>query len=195
MGRIFVTSDTHFGHDREFVWKVRGFNSVEEMNAAIIERWNSVVTPEDEVYHLGDVMLGDNDIGVKCLEQLNGKIWILTGNHDTNNRIQRYVNISPNILHLGYATVLKYKKLHFYLSHYPTMTSNLEKGNHLYEHMLNLYGHTHQMTNFYNGIPFMYHCGQDSHNCTPVLLDDIIEDIKTEAAKCVKFTEGENENE
>ena len=30
--QIYVTSDLHFGHDREFIWKARGYNSVDEMN-------------------------------------------------------------------------------------------------------------------------------------------------------------------
>ena len=58
MGNIFLTSDLHFGHNKEFIYKVRGFNSIEEMNEAIIERWNSVVNNDDDVYVLGDLMLG-----------------------------------------------------------------------------------------------------------------------------------------
>ena len=45
---------------------------------------------------------------------------------------------------------------------------------------LNLYGHTHQVNNFYQGMPYMYHVGVDSHNCYPVLLDDIIEEMKAQ---------------
>ena len=41
---IFLTSDMHFGHDREFIWKARGYSSVEEMNEDYIEKWNSIVT-------------------------------------------------------------------------------------------------------------------------------------------------------
>ena len=37
---VFLTSDLHFNHDREFVWKVRGFDSVQEMNEAIIKNIN-----------------------------------------------------------------------------------------------------------------------------------------------------------
>ena len=43
---------------------------------------------------------------------------------------------------------------------------------------LNLYGHTHQKTDFYENKPFMFHCGMDSNNCCPILLDDIIEKMK-----------------
>ena len=34
---IWLTSDLHFFHNREFVYKPRGFNSVEEMNEKIIQ--------------------------------------------------------------------------------------------------------------------------------------------------------------
>ena len=54
MGKIFLTSDLHFGHDREFVWKVRGYNSVEEMNEAQVRKWNETVSENDSVYILGD---------------------------------------------------------------------------------------------------------------------------------------------
>ena len=74
MSKIFVTSDLHFGHDREFVWKVRGYNSVEDMNEQQITKWNSVVGIDDDVYVLGDLMLGNNTAGLACLARLNGHI-------------------------------------------------------------------------------------------------------------------------
>ena len=85
-GKIYLTSDLHLGHDREFIWKARGFNSIQEMNEAYVERWNSVVDNEDDVYVLGDLMLGNNDIGMNYLNQLNGNIHIVLGNHDTPSR-------------------------------------------------------------------------------------------------------------
>ena len=79
MGRIFVTSDTHFGHDREFLWGPRGFSNYMEHDNEVIRRWNEVVTPDDTVFHLGDVMLGDNSYGMDCLAELNGNIKIIPG--------------------------------------------------------------------------------------------------------------------
>ena len=99
MSRIWISSDPHFCHDREFIWKSRGFNSVHEMNEVIINNWNSVVSWDDEVYLLGDIMLNNDAEGIRCLNRLAGKIYILTGNHDTTNRIQEYVNIRPTIHH------------------------------------------------------------------------------------------------
>ena len=181
---IHFTSDTHFSHDREFLYKVRGFPTVDEMNEAIVERWNAVIAPEDEVYHLGDVMLNDNEKGMELLSRLNGKIHILLGNHDTKTRAKLYETL-PNVDVIGYATVIKWGKYHFYLSHYPTNTSNLENMAPLSQHVLNIYGHTHQEHNFYNGTPYMYHVGMDSHNCTPVSVETVIEDIKKEVEVCL----------
>ena len=98
-----------------------------------------------------------------------------------------YANIRPTIVGMGLVYLYKYNGYTFYMSHYPTITSNLEKGENLKRHVINLFGHTHQTTNFYNDIPFMYHVGVDSHNCTPILLDDIIEDIKKETDKCISY--------
>lgn len=182
--KIWLTSDTHFCHDREFVYGPRGFTNIEDMCEAIVKRWNSVVKPEDIVYHLGDVMLNDNEKGMEFLKRLNGQIYILRGNHDTNTRVNLYME-APNVFDCGtYARVIKYGKYHFYLSHYPTMTSNLENNAHISEHIINLYGHTHQMDNFYQDIPFMYHVGMDSHDCYPVDLDTVIEDIKAKVNEC-----------
>ena len=76
---IFLTSDLHLGHDKDFVVQARGFETVEEMNAEIIRRWNERVYPDDDVYVLGDLMLGDNDYGIKCINRLAGNIHIILG--------------------------------------------------------------------------------------------------------------------
>ncbi len=185
MSKIFLTSDTHFGHDREFIWKVRGFNSVEEMNETIVQKWNKTVSAEDDVYILGDVILGDPN-NIEYVRRLNGKLHIVLGNHDTANREKMYCEL-PNVVEVaGVGIRLKYKKYHFVLTHYPMLTGNLEKES-LKQMALNLYGHTHQLTNFYNDMPYMYHVGVDSHDCYPILLDDIIEEMYAKVKECVAF--------
>jgi calcineurin-like phosphoesterase family protein len=179
---VYVTSDLHFGHDRGFLYEPRGFSSIEEHDKTVIENWNKIVSPEDEVYVLGDTMLNDNEHGIECLKQLNGHIYLLWGNHDTDTRKKLYMELD-NVECLGWAYVFKYKKYNFYLSHYPTLTGNLEAES-LHQCAINLYGHTHQMSNFYQDNPFNYHVGLDSHNNTPVLLDDIIVDIKNKVNEC-----------
>lgn len=180
---IYFSSDLHFCHDREFIYKPRGFNSVDEMNEAIVERFNSVLTEEDTLYLLGDEMLNDNEKGLEYLSKINAKLVFIIGNHDTDSRINLYKTLSNASGEILFATRLKYGKYHFYLSHYPTITSNLEKES-LKECMINLYGHTHQQTNFYNDMPFMYHVGVDSHNCYPISIEQIIEDCKAKVEEC-----------
>ena len=181
MGKIFVTSDTHFEHDKDFIWGPRGFNSVDEMNEKIIKNWNSIVTPEDTVYLLGDVMLGNIDWGTYCLKNLNGNINILIGNHDTDNRIKKYKELFGKVNVLGYATILNYGKYSFYLSHYPTLTAyNTEDFRLKGTRPINLCGHSHVKDPFYDwdkGV--IFHCEMDTNNCYPWLLDDIIEQLKT----------------
>lgn len=182
MSNIWLTSDLHLCHDRKFLYGPRGFDSVNDMNKAIVERWNAVVQPDDIVYVLGDIMLNDNDEGMRLLKSLKGHIRIVLGNHDTATRQNLYPT-SPNVEDVQLAAMLKYKGYHFFMTHYPCMTGNLEKES-LKQMTLNLYGHTHQQTNFYQDMPFIYHVGLDSHNCTPVHIDQIIEDMKNKVDEC-----------
>lgn len=182
MSRIWFTSDLHFGHNREFIYGPRGFQTVWDMDRTVVENWNRVVEPEDDVYVLGDLMLGDNEYGRSMIAQLKGNIHIILGNHDTQTRQEIYNNLH-NVVEVCYATQIKIDGWNFYLSHYPSMTCNLEKefGKHC---LLNLYGHTHQKDNFYNGLPFCYHVGLDSHNNQLVSFEQIIEDITKEVEDC-----------
>lgn len=178
MNNIFICSDTHFEHQQSFLYEPRGFSSVEEMNEAIIERWNSVVKPEDIVYHLGDTMLNDNEKGIECLKRLNGQIFLIFGNHDSDNRKNLIFKECSNVTGGWYAWLMKHGKFSIYMSHYPTITSNFDEK-HFSQHVINIHGHTHQQTNFlYPDNPFIYHVGMDSHNCTPIHIDEIISDIR-----------------
>ena len=182
---IYLTSDLHFNHDREFIYKPRGFDSVYEMNRVLIENYNSIISPDDDVYILGDLMLGGPDRmkdGLNLLSQLKGDIHVVRGNHDTDTRWEAYQNLY-NVVEVSNAIYLKYKGFHFYMSHFPTITANLEKES-LKQCTINLYGHTHQQTNFYNDMPFMYHVGVDSHNNCPVSIDDAIADMYEQVQKC-----------
>lgn len=185
MNKIYITSDFHFNHDREFIWRPRGFQSVEEMNEAIIERHNSVVNKDDDVYILGDLMLGGAGAlqdGLKLIERLNGKLHLVRGNHDTPTRWDAYRYLS-NVVEMKNSIYLDYEGYHFYLSHYPSITGSLHNDN--LKHMtLNLYGHTHQSTNFFEDMPFVYHVGADSHDCKPVNIEEIIPEMNYKMYEC-----------
>ena len=175
---IWLTSDTHFSHDKEFLYGPRGFTNVKDMNMAIVENWNSVVKPDDEVWHLGDMALGDIDDACKYINQLNGTIRWIQGNHCTEKKIGKIIEECPAVWEIGWAYQIKIGKHSIYMSHYPTLTANFD-DKHFSQHVIALHGHTHQQTNWLQLTnPFTYHVGMDSHNCTPVHIDEVIADIK-----------------
>jgi len=78
----FFTADTHFDDPYSLQYFNRPFQSVDEMNRVMVEKWNSVVTENDMVYHLGDFTLDDIGHFTKWVTQLQGNIRILPGSHD-----------------------------------------------------------------------------------------------------------------
>lgn len=173
---IWFTSDLHqhFNHDKDFIWKARGFESVQEMNEALIERWNSIVQKDDIVYNLGDVFLGtDKEQSLEMVSRLNGQIHYAIGNHDGDKKIEAIKQL-PNTADVQFGYRLKHKKTTFLCTHYPTVVGNMT-----FDNVWNLHGHTHQKDSFSN-IPCCYHVGVDSQNCYPVGMEQIFEDIKKE---------------
>lgn len=81
---ILFTSDTHFGHANIIEYSSRPFASVDAMDAQLILNWNRVVKPQDEVYHLGDIFLCNAGKASSIRQQLNGRIYLILGNHDKN---------------------------------------------------------------------------------------------------------------
>jgi len=79
---LWFTSDLHFGHRNIIGFCDRPFNTVHEMNEAIIAQWNSQVEPNDVVHVLGDVCMGHLDDSVPLLARLNGFKMLTPGNHD-----------------------------------------------------------------------------------------------------------------
>lgn len=180
---IYITSDFHFGHQREFLFKPRGFSSIEEHDKQILENINSTVMPEDTLIVLGDLILNDNERGMELLRQIKCEtVEVVYGNHDTANRIQLYSAL-PNFQFLGLAGKLIYKKWTFMLSHYPMATTNLDdKSKPVWARTYSLCGHTHTKELF-DPITDSYHCELDAHNNFPVSIDQIIADIKAKYAE------------
>lgn len=81
MGKIFITSDTFFGRKSIIKKAKRPFETVEEMNKTLINNWNSVVSPGDIVYHLGN-FAWDPLTAESVLSELNGEIRFVLGEYD-----------------------------------------------------------------------------------------------------------------
>lgn len=85
--KTFFTADPHFGHvnmtqaGRNLCG--RPFADVEEMNRALVDNFNSVVSSEHRLVILGDICMGKLEDSLKCLAELRaGELVLVPGNHD-----------------------------------------------------------------------------------------------------------------
>ena len=172
---IYFTSDWHFNHDKDFIWKKRGYNSVEEMNEDLINKICSTLDEGDELWVLGDLVMGDINKAAAVLSRIPYSVHFLVGNHDTLRRINLYDSLGW--INHERAIQVTDGNWDFYLSHYPTVTMNYDdvKKHHP---LINLHGHTHYQNKFYNDNPYMYNVGVDSQDGYPVSIDKIKADIK-----------------
>lgn len=174
---IFLMSDPHFGHNRPFIYGARGFNSIEDMNEAIIQHCNEVMDKLDDIYILGDCFFNDNEEGIKYVRKIPGTKHIIWGNHDTDAR--KKLLIDEGFDCIGYAHVLKCRGYTFYLSHYPTMTDNHDEDKPLKRRILSISGHTHSK-NVWDAAGG-YNVALDAHNCYPTNIEDIIKAFEERA--------------
>lgn len=160
MSKVWFTSDHHFGHKRIIELAKRPFASVEEMDEAMIERWNARVAPGDLVYHLGDFAFADH---TPYLERLKGQKRLVVGNHDHSNRVNKAKGWSTidSLLHI---TVTDTPLV---LCHYAMRVwSRSHHG------AIHLYGHSHGNL---PGDSQSSDVGVDCWNFKPVSLEEIRE--------------------
>ncbi len=157
---VYFTSDSHFGDHRTLnIWK-RPFGSVEEMDLLLIERWNGVVGPDDEVWHLGDFARKPGDVP-EILERLHGVKHLVRGNNDP----------SGTLAASGWESVQDYAELEvegraLVLCHYPFRSWNGQgKGT------LNLHGHSHGRL---KPMPRQHDVGVDARGWRPVTLAELL---------------------
>lgn len=167
---IYFTSDLHLNHDKPFIYRARGFKDVLDMNDYIIDEI-SKLDFNDSLYILGDIIMGSNEDAFSLLRSIKCHVSFIRGNHDSEKRCKFFNSLDFD--DLGYANMLYYKHRTFYLSHYPTIVNGVGSNRNIY----NLYGHTHQTDKFYSDDPFMYNVGVDAHECKPVSIEEIIQDV------------------
>jgi metallophosphoesterase superfamily enzyme len=122
---IWITSDTHFFHDKIIEYCGRPENHTE----LIVERLRKSVKPSDVLIHAGDVIFGQPDRLKEILSSIHGLKYLVRGNHDT-------------------LTALKYLKCGF-----DGVFDGLVLGNAFITHkpcvppagMINVHGHLHNL--------------------------------------------------
>lgn len=133
---IFYISDPHFGHANIIKFDNRPFNSVEEMNQALIDNWNNAVTDKDTIMILGDFCWGLEDEWITILDQLKGSKQLILGNHDLRHMSKK--------LRSKFQDVKDYKEIkdngkRVLLSHYPSL---FYRGAYNPD-IIHLFGHVH----------------------------------------------------
>ncbi len=161
--KIFVIADTHFNHKNIIKYCNRPYNSVEEMNKDIIRKWNSVVRPNDIVFHLGDFGFGTQMELGSIFKQLNGRKYLIMGNHDYKAGKKYYEEI-------GFDRVYKeYTLGNMVLSHYPKEIT---------EGQINIYGHIHdaEPKDWYDD-DFHVCVSVEKINYIPKKLNDLLKEV------------------
>jgi calcineurin-like phosphoesterase family protein len=170
----WITSDTHFWHKNIMKYQPedRPFKDVYEMNAALIERWNAKVQPDDEIYHLGDFGFCNANQTVEILEQLNGKKFFIFGNHD---RQMREAKVREHFVWSKDYHELKMPGLKggVVLCHYP-----MYSWNRMHHSVPHLYGHTHGSIPFVHSEGMARDVGCDTNNCEPYNLKTLMYEMR-----------------
>lgn len=146
--KTFITSDHHFDHTRMLTFSGRDgdyfrgkvFSSTEEMNEVMIEKWNSVVSEGDKVYHLGDFCMSRNPPRIAHIANaLNGNKVLIRGNHD-KAKLSAYSDVFKDVrsCHLLQTGQNSPNCTHLALSHFPIHPSSIRKS------WVNVHGHTHE---------------------------------------------------
>lgn len=183
MSETWLTSDLHINHPKAVLFREGRYESLHEMNEALIEEFNEVVRPEDTVYCLGDMCLGDADEAPRMMKRLNGKKILVIGNHDTDAKVRNYA--AENVfVDMTWQERLKVGSRFFYLNHYQMVVKNFTK-----DPIWCLHGHTHAATalsEFHNN----FHVGIDAWD-TPISIDAVRYLIKAHEKQKVEDVDGD----
>lgn len=139
MSKTFLIGDTHFGHKNILTFKKEdgsplrpNFQTIEEHDEYLILKWNTTVSPNDKVYHVGDVGFKNFNSLKQIFDRLNGTKVLIKGNHD-NFKLSQYAQFFKDVR--GSHQLDK-----FLLTHIPIHPNSIErwKGN--------IHGHMHSYT-------------------------------------------------
>lgn len=166
---IWVISDTHFGHRNIIKYCDRPYPGPTEMDWDIVEKWNSMVKPQDKIYHLGDVYMGcSNGYADNILSHLNGHKRLILGNHDDgrDKLLQRYFE--------KISVWRMFPEFGLLLTHVPVHESALFRGatgnEKTPKKLLNVHGHIHN-----NPSPTSDHrnVSVEQINYTPINIEEL----------------------
>ena len=177
--RLFFTSDTHFGHRNIIKYCQRPFSCIEEMDDALIANWNRVVGKDDIIFHLGDFAMGGSAEWSRLLQKLNGKIYLILGNHDLKTIGAGFSRLEGVAMQM----LINVKGQIIYLNHYPFLCYGGA-----YRNTWQLYGHVHtchanrglDVPRLKMLMPMQYDVGVDNNNYRPVSFEQVKKIIRNQ---------------
>ena len=167
-----MVSDTHFNHSNILKFtnkegeRIRPYwDTIKDHDWDLVERWNSVVKPQDKVYHLGDVYMNASKGYIEnLLSKLHGHKRLILGNHD-NGRDQILQKYFKKI-----DVWRKFGEFGLLLTHVPVHESVLGETRFEGKRFINVHGHIHAN----QSPPGPYTCVCVEHtNYTPVHIDEL----------------------
>ena len=173
---IWFTSDLHLGHTRVLEFAERPWDTIDEMNDALISKINARVAPTDTLYVLGDYSFKiDLETAFALRKKINCRdIHLIPGNHDkdwTRPEAAEAFTVEPMIVTIK----VNDGRQKIVLSHFPLADwPSMKRGS------WHLHGHIHSRGMDYNGFNarqgvLRYDVGVDANDYAPVSLDEIAE--------------------
>ena len=182
--KIFFTSDSHANHFNIIGSCNRPFKDENEMNEALIEKWNSVVDEDSIVFHLGDFAWGGYIKWKLFRDALNGHIVLIKGNHDDKNLTT--TGEKEFFDFVAYQMKIRIGNRAVYLNHYPFLcyagTYRDPK-----DQVWALHGHIHLGPNSLSGLdvprmeyllPTQYDVGVDMNDFAPISWEEVKKKIE-----------------
>ena len=186
--KVWFTSDLHFWHKNICKYCNRPFETMEKMNQALINNWNSVVKEDDTVFVLGDMGFCGYDKLEPLMSQLNGKKYLIQGNHDSDKIVFRLyeANIIEGYYKMHEVTIIGDEECpdqQLTLCHFPMIDwPNKERGAWM------VHGHQHQLPETPSCSVMHWDVGVDKNNLKPVSFEQLKISITTQ------FVTRNNEN-
>lgn len=166
------TLKTHFNHSNIIKYCDRPYKDKYEMDEALIYNWNEVVPEDGVVFHLGDFKWSGS--WNTTLDRLNGKIHLITGNHDYEAArfINRFESIQEQVC-------INIEGQQILLNHFPILCYP--------DKCWQLFGHCHTVKSNNTGLDFnklsnlsptQYEVGVDFNDYRPISWKEIKEKIQ-----------------
>ena len=142
--QVWFTSDLHFFHKNILKFLKRPAETLDEMNWKIIHEWNNNVKPHDHVYSLGDLTFGNFEKTKNIIQQLNGMIHLIHGNHCNDKLMARLDKELPNVIdHRTSYHEINVENQKIIMCHYPIISFN-----HMHRGAIHIHGHCHNSLRF-----------------------------------------------